>query len=133
MPNTNWHARCGHTPYVGEFDSVHLNAVGAAHLLLVDAGVMFAIPADIGRAMWGRLSRGDLICVRWNVPGMALLPVALSVDALDGRTCIASERITDSDVCEIRGRRLIEPRSRPSWKNYAIAQFGLSNSKFLSF
>lgn len=133
MPNINWRARCDHPLYVGEFETVLLNTVGTAHLLLVDAGVMFAIPEDIGRATWGRLSRGDLISVRWNIPGTSPLPVALSVDALDGRTSIASNRIAHSEICETRDRRLSQPRSRPGWKQYGIAGSGLSNSKFLSY
>jgi hypothetical protein len=133
LPNINWRARCDHPLYVGEFDTVLLNDFGAAHLLLLDVGVMFTIPADIGRATWGRLCRGDLISVRWNIPGTSPLPVALSVDALDGRTSIASNRIAHSEICETRDRRLSQPRSRPGWKQYGIAGSGSSNSKFLSY
>jgi len=118
----DWHARCGHCLYVGEFEAVVLSDLGAAQVLVLDAGILFAIPADIGRETWCRLSRGDLICVRWDTHDMDHLPVVLSVDAMDGRTSVASKLLINLNRCETRNRHVSRPRTRTDWRMYAQAE-----------
>jgi len=131
--STNWRARCRYSLYVGEFEAVLLNVLGTAQVLLLDAGMMFTIPPDIGRTTWDRLSRGDLICVRWNGDETTDMPVALSVDATDGRTSIASKRITELDINETRNRRVIQPSKNVDWRLYAIGLSGIVILTLASF
>jgi hypothetical protein len=93
----NWRARCAHSLYVGEVEAVIADGRGVVRALMLDAGITFSIPLDIRRAAWDRLSRGDLVCVRWNAHGPEHVRIALSVDAMDGRISIVSACIIDFD------------------------------------